>query len=260
MAKKYPSLLKPVRIGDAVIKNRMVFPNASPHFLQGPEDYPSDGYRAYMANIARNGAGIVTIAEWDHMHDRFNDEMDMGHMQYFDTKNAAVQNYLSQMADEVHFYGSKLILSTDINFPEGFSLQGGPAFGPPGMPPKMTEAFPKERMQEIIDQFVAKMTKYRNLGYDGVTMRFDMIMQPKPVEREDEYGGSAVNRVKLVLDCYRAVKKNWVQALLQRLRSPVNSRWAIPERHRTVIPSRIPSLLQRPEKTALILSRSVKRI
>ena len=207
MAKKYPSLLKPVRIGNTVIKNRMVFPNASPHFLQGPEDYPSDGYRAYMANIARNGAGIVTIAEWDHMHDRFNDEMDMGHMQYFDTKNAAVQNYMSQMADEVHFYGSKLILSTDINFPEGFSLQGGPAFGPPGMPPKMTEAFPKERMQEIIDQFVAKMTKYRNLGYDGVTMRFDMIMQPKAVERDDEYGGSAVNRVKLVLDCYRAVKK-----------------------------------------------------
>ena len=31
-------------------------------------------------------------------------------MQYFDMNNPAVHNYISQMADEVHFYGSKLIL------------------------------------------------------------------------------------------------------------------------------------------------------
>ena len=43
MSKRYAALLSPVRIGSTVLKNRMVFPNASPHFLQGPEDFPAEG-------------------------------------------------------------------------------------------------------------------------------------------------------------------------------------------------------------------------
>ena len=31
---------------------------------------------------------------------------------------------MSQLADETHFYGSKLIVSTDLKFPEGFSSTG----------------------------------------------------------------------------------------------------------------------------------------
>ena len=207
MSRFFPALQKPVRIGDTVLKNRMVFPNASPHFLQGPEEYPAEGYRTFMANIAKNGAAIVTIAEWADPHDRTVTEADFGHMQYFDIHNAACQNYMSQMADEVHFYGSKLIVSTDIKYPDGYTLNGGPSFGPPGTPHKMTKPLPKEMMPQVIDAFVDKVRKYRNLGYDGVTMRLDMMMQPSPKEREDEYGGNVVNRTRLALECYRAVKK-----------------------------------------------------
>ena len=133
MSKRYAALLSPVRIGSTVLKNRMVFPNASPHFLQGPEDFPAEGYVSFTGALARNGAAIVTLAEWDHPHPRDNPKLDMGHMQYFDMNNPAVHNYISQMADEVHFYGSKLILSTDLKFPKGYSMNGGPGHGFPGM-------------------------------------------------------------------------------------------------------------------------------
>lgn len=102
MSKRYAALLSPVRIGSTVLKNRMVFPNASPHFLQGPEDFPAEGYVSFTGALARNGAAIVTLAEWDHPHPRDNPKLDMGHMQYFDMNNPAVHNYISQMADEVH--------------------------------------------------------------------------------------------------------------------------------------------------------------
>lgn len=207
MSKKYAALLKPMRIGNIVVKNRMAFPNASPHFLQGPEEYPAEGYRAFMANVAKNGAGMITVAEWNHKHERYGENGDMGHMQYFDFPNAAVQNYLSQMADEVHFYGSKLIVSADFSYPQGYSLNGGPLFGPPGMPPVDTERLTKDMMPDLIAAFVKKIRTYRDLGYDGVDMRFDMFMQPSPGERDDEYGGDVVGRTKLMLDCYRAVKK-----------------------------------------------------
>ena len=34
MSYRYDALLSPIKIGDAVIKNRTMYPNASPHFLQ----------------------------------------------------------------------------------------------------------------------------------------------------------------------------------------------------------------------------------
>lgn len=207
MSKKYAALLSPVRIGNTVIKNRMVFPNASPHFLQGPEEFPAEGYLTFTGALARNGAGIVTVAEWDHPHPRNMPDLDFTHMQYFDANNSAVQNYMSQMADEVHFYGGKLILSTDLKMPQGYSLHGGPAHGMPGRPPEMTERLPVDRMDEVIGEFVSRVTKYRNLGYDGMTLRLDYYMQPSENERQDEYGGGVAGRTRLVLDAYRAVKK-----------------------------------------------------
>lgn len=207
MSKKYAKLLSPVRIGDTVLKNRMVFPNASPHFLQGPEEYPAEGFRAFNANLAKNGAAILTMAEWNHPHPRKIREEDFGHMQYFDLEDAAVENYVSQLAEEVHFFGTKIIISTDLKIPEGFSMNGGPARGFPGMPPQMTEALPAERMHEITDEYVARVKHYRNLGFDGVTLRLDYYMVPAANERQDEYGGSVAGRTKIVLDTLKEIKR-----------------------------------------------------
>lgn len=42
---RYQKLLSPIMVGGQIIKNRLTYPNASPHFLQGPETYPAEGYR-----------------------------------------------------------------------------------------------------------------------------------------------------------------------------------------------------------------------
>jgi len=210
MSKKYAALLSPVRIGDVVLKNRMVFPNASPHFLQGPEDFPAEGYRAFMAGVARNGAALVTVAEWSDPKPRHIKGIDIGHMQAWDFGNAAVRNYHSQMADEVHFYGSKLMLSTGFTFPEGYSLHGGLVPAGPGQPPTvMKEVLPRERISEVIDSFVSLVGEYRDVGYDGVTMRIDDLLCPKETERGDEYGGSPVGRTRIVIEAYKAIKKKF---------------------------------------------------
>ncbi|MBR1781052.1 MAG: FAD-dependent oxidoreductase [Oscillospiraceae bacterium] len=207
MSKRYAALLSPLRIGNTVLKNRTVFPNASPHFLQGPEDFPAEGYLGFYSALARNGAAIVTLAEWDHPHPRKGKGADFGHMQYFDTENAAVENYICQLADEIHFFGSKLILSTDLKFPQGFSQHGGFLHIPGGGEGIKVDPLPAERMGEVIDEFVARVKHYRDLGYDGVTMRVDSILIPHENERTDAYGGSVENRTRLVLDAYREIKR-----------------------------------------------------
>lgn len=203
---RYKNLLSPIMIGGQIIKNRLTYPNASPHFLQGPETYPAEGYRAFAANLAKNGAAIVNFAEWaEYPQQRVGPmDMDMTHMQAFDMTDPAVHNYVSQMCEEVHFYGSKIILTTNIVYPDGFSLYGGRGFGPHGKP---TEKLPADRMQEAIDGTISKLRRYKNLGYDGVSFRCDAMLTPGG-QRDDQYDGSTVEgRTRLFHELCMAMKK-----------------------------------------------------
>ena len=83
MSYRYDALLSPIKIGDAVIKNRTMYPNASPHFLQGPETYPADSFMTFMGGLARNGAAIITLAEWSNPNQRSAPVEDAKRMQPF---------------------------------------------------------------------------------------------------------------------------------------------------------------------------------
>lgn len=203
--RKYRRLLQPILVGGQVIKNRLVYPNASPHFLQGPETYPADSYRAFISNIARNGAAIVTVAEWNDPNQRKGPmDMDMTHMQSFDLSDPSVHNYLSQLADEVHFYQSKLLVTMQFSCPEGYTIMGGREHRPGG---KMTKMLPKEKIPEAIQQNVERARFYKLLGYDGIDLRCDMDMVPQGDVRGDEYSGSLENRTRFMREILAEIRR-----------------------------------------------------
>ncbi len=224
--KKYSHLLSPFKIGSVVIKNRTMFPNASPHFLQGPENYPAEGLMAFYTNIAKNGCAIITLAEWSNPNQRKGPYYsDMVHMQNFDFTDPAVGNYFSQLADDVHFYGSKLLVGIDFPpFPEGYSLRGSEAgnFGPMGFRPA-TEPAPKEMIEQNIADFVEKCRMFRAFGYDGYSMRVEGNLAPGgggPFgggnKRTDEYDSSTLeNRTRYILECADAVKKAFPEWIIE---------------------------------------------
>ena len=92
MSYRYQALLSPIRIGDTVIKNRTMYPNASPHFLQGPETYPADSFMTFMGGLARNGAAIITLAEWSNPNQRSAPVEDAKRMQNFDYTDPGTYN------------------------------------------------------------------------------------------------------------------------------------------------------------------------
>ena len=205
----FSHLLAPVRIGNHVVKNRMMFPNASPHCLQGPETYPAKGVRAFHAGLARNGAGIVTIAEWNNPEQRMGPiSLDHTHFQSWDLRDPSVHNYLSMLAEEVHFCGGKLLVCLQPVWPEGYSLYGRPPFGPP-RPGKTYQMAPREVIDQAVSAFVEKARMYKGLGYDGFSMRCDMEILKKPgVVRDDEYSPDTMeSRSLFVRQLYAAVKQ-----------------------------------------------------
>ena len=204
---RYKNLLSPVQIGNVILKNRLGYPNASPHFLQGPETYPAEPYRAFTANLAKNGAAFIVVAEWANYPAQRHGpvDMDMTHMQAFDMTDPAVHNYVSQMCEEVHFYGSKLLLTINLSYPKGYTLNGGKAHGPGPQPD--TQPVPLEQIPAVVEDYVQRVRRYKNLGFDGINVRCDMMMCPGEKERQDQYGGSLENRTRILHEAFAAVKK-----------------------------------------------------
>ncbi|MFT4210330.1 MAG: FAD-dependent oxidoreductase [Microbacterium sp.] len=209
----YPQLFSSVRAGNHILKSRLLYPNASPHFLQGPETYPADGFRAYFASVARNGAAVITIAEWDNARQHDGPwQLDIAHMQSFRPSHPAVQNYMSLLAEDVHFSGSKLLVSAMIDWPEGYSLYGGPRQGPGGARPDapIDAPIPAAMLPQVVEGFLDKMRMYRSFGYDGVTMRVDREIVPQPDSRDDDYASTTMaSRSRFVRELYAAVKREF---------------------------------------------------
>lgn len=195
---RYQNLLSPVKIGNHIIKNRMLSPKSSPHNLQGPETFPADSFMAYLSGVVKNGAGIVLVPDWNNPQQRTMKTEVSGdhatfHMPYFDENDPAVQNYLSAMADEVHFYGGKLLFFAERAMPWGYSIDGGASHV---IFATKNKQLPIEMMDEAIEEFARRMKMYKSFGYDGFAYRVDYDMCSKG--RTDEYGGSVENRTRYI--------------------------------------------------------------
>ncbi len=208
---KYPTLLSPVKAGTVILKNRILSSNASPHFLQGPETYPAEGYRAYFAAIAKNAA-VVTLAEWlIKPGQRSNDpnNWDDCHLEAFDMEDPSVHNYFSQLVDEVHFYNSKIMIAPRIKFPAGYSLNPGRKISFSPVPDMVDyKALPANMMPSVINDFIEKLKMYKNLGFDGVTIGLGEYLDPPVNPRKDEYGNQNIeNRTRFIRELLAAIKK-----------------------------------------------------
>ena len=51
MSRKYKHILSPLKVGNVILKSRLLSANALPHFLQGPELYPSDAVEIGRAHV-----------------------------------------------------------------------------------------------------------------------------------------------------------------------------------------------------------------
>ena len=209
MSKRYKHLLSPLKIGNTVIKNRTLYPNASPHFLQGPEIFPAEGLMTFYTNLAKNGCAIITLGDWSNPNQRRGDfYSDSVRMQNFDYSDPSVGNYFSQLADDIHFYGGKIILaSRPPDFPDGYSLHGGMSFGGPFGPPGDTRPASREMIDEAIAGYVEKVRMFRTFGYDGISVRMENYLAPLPSQRDDDFTGSLENRTRYVMMMAGAVRK-----------------------------------------------------
>jgi 2,4-dienoyl-CoA reductase-like NADH-dependent reductase (Old Yellow Enzyme family)/thioredoxin reductase len=195
---RYSHLLSPLKIGNMVLKNRIYSTNAVPHYIQGPENFPAEVSRAYAANLAKNGAAIVTCRI---IQNRVRKDLrgDSAHMLIFDLEDYGVQNYLDQLVEGIHCYGAKASVPIRVASSSGGGMPGMPSGGAPGgasggaptggvMPPgagapgggvagepivggtAAQKEMTAEEKQKQIDEVVTQVKFFQNHGFDMVCL------------------------------------------------------------------------------------------
>lgn len=245
MSNKYSHLLSPLKIGNVVLKNRMLSTMALPHMLQGPENFPSDAIKSFYANLAKNGAAIVTCRRIEATpigkppRAMENKPMVAASRTYrLPTKeiragagggrvgpppqqnlidNPGIQNSFAQVADAIHFYGGKASVALSHSDPPGWTISD---ISTPL--PKMRgyynielgKEMPVELMQEWIADTTKKAQLYQALGFDMVNIymtyrssNLACALSPVFNKREDKYGGSRENRARFALELFQSIKK-----------------------------------------------------
>ena len=113
VSNKYSHLLSPLKVGTRVVKNRMTAANYKKHFIQGPEEYPTENVITHFVNKARNGAAIVCFPGIE-----FASRVPGDHyMPPYNVSNNFNQHYVCQVADGIHLYNSLCLAPLMLNLP-----------------------------------------------------------------------------------------------------------------------------------------------
>ena len=210
---KYSHLLEPLQIGNVLLRNRMTATPSNPHFVQGPEKYPTEPLITHYANKARAGAAYVTCKGNNPV--RTKDP----HSLSLNIHEGAHQHYFAQMADVVHYYGAKAsyLVLPPMDMLEGYDASDGilsEFVAGDGSVATLGKAAPRELLYEVVEQYVEEAKLAKSLGFDMCFMhmayRFmfpGRFLSPLSNHRTDEFGGSVENRARFPLLICEGIKK-----------------------------------------------------
>jgi len=199
---RYSHLLSPIKIGNVVLKNRMMATRSLPSHMQGPETFPNDAVLSHITNVAGNGAAIVTLS-----------------LENYDLENSGVKNYIAQLTDTIHFYGARAnVCLTQFQEPRGYSISD---ITPPKQSGQIryfmfgeSKEMPVAMIKEMNEGFAKKAKLYQGLGFDMACIYmsyrssiFACSLSPALNKRTDQYGGGIENRVRIIIELCDAIKK-----------------------------------------------------
>ncbi len=231
MKPRYHYINSPIKIRNTILKSRLIYPTAQPHYLQGPESYPADPVVSFYCQMAKNGAAMVLMHDLANDYQRSIAAYDIPHFAMYDLKDKGAQNYFTHFAYMLHYYGSKVCISLQPELPAHYSVNEGgdhvnyhggymknsdddlefsfgALVGPEGKCPGMTEInrashdnvfLSQDKIDEYIDVVLNRIRIYQSFKFDAAVIPIDLMLKffcAATNHRTDEYGGSRENRAR----------------------------------------------------------------
>ena len=217
---KYDNVLSEFTFGPVTVKNRIELAPAC-YMLASHDGFVTEAMVDYYENLARGGAGIITIGE-----SPLDYGFSKGHEFQVNTGDTRNINGLNRINEAVAKYGAKL--SIEIEHPGRFVINNKPnTIGPSPIVAKTEEinAAKQERKrvkvtpmdQDMIDEVIEL---FANSAYNCKKAGLEMIMihsahgqlisqflSPHSNKRTDAYGGSLENRARFGIEVLTAIRK-----------------------------------------------------
>lgn len=209
MAGQYHYLFTPIRIGQTIIPNRIVF---AAHLTNLSEDnLPGPRLTAYYAERARGGCGLIITEEQSvHPSDWAYQKLTHG----FDPH--VIPGY-KRMTRAVHEHGTRIFAQINHNGMQASSIYSHrPVIGPSPLPDpihrEMCKEAEPEEIAEIVRGYALVARHVRDGGFDGIELQSShsslmrQFFSPYYNRRTDAYGGSLENRMRFTLEVIQAVR------------------------------------------------------
>jgi 2,4-dienoyl-CoA reductase (NADPH2) len=234
MAEHYRHLLSPGRIGTMELRNRIVHAPMSLGLGAG-DGTCGERYVAYYAERAKGGAGLINIGT-----------VSIGYPEgSVDAKQIAASDdkflpSLKGLADAIHAHGAKIVLQLNHNGTQaGSDRAAGRPLATPSLPVfkpgDLADSFLPEELaalaagnpvlgevqyqildtagiQRIVAMFADAAWRCQRAGVDAVEIHgghgylLAAFLSPVTNRRTDDYGGSAENRARFLVEVLRAVR------------------------------------------------------
>jgi 2,4-dienoyl-CoA reductase-like NADH-dependent reductase (Old Yellow Enzyme family)/thioredoxin reductase len=212
VARKYPNLFSPIKVGPLTLKNRIVSAPTSLADLS-PEGHLTRDNIAYYKLKARGGAAVVTVGE-----SIVHSATGKSHPRQILLDDKGVIPSLVKVADAIHQYGA--IASIELSHggmecdpaflggrnpigPSATSIDIG--FMTTGSNKVEVEEMSEALMDEIADAYAAGAATVKLAGFDmcmihaGHGWLLAQFLSPLINKRTDKYGGSVQNRARFPL-------------------------------------------------------------
>jgi 2,4-dienoyl-CoA reductase-like NADH-dependent reductase (Old Yellow Enzyme family)/thioredoxin reductase len=216
MSAKYQHLLSPLKVGNRILKNRLISTPSGMHMNRASEPFPTDTLKAYYEGKARNGAAMMTINGMTMFYDQITPSSKNSD---FDIRDGRNRRALADLVNGIQMYGALATVNMHLELPKGYDVSGevpNQWLAPHGMEWGTNNR--KDLQTASIDMIEAYAEEYTNLiavmkddcGFDGAFLHMAYRMMPlgrflSPLtnKRTDKYGGSLENRFrypKLIAD------------------------------------------------------------
>lgn len=213
MAKQYPNLMKPLKVGNIVLKNRLSVAPTGSFFLMYNEkgDY-SFNMMDYLCERARGGFGLITLgAIPSDMQVDYKNPIDDQISPLYAPKH--FKNAAANMLDRVHSYGTKVFIQLSTGHGR-MRVEKAPSPLPYlNDPDLILPALTKEEIEIKIDEEIKAAKFAKECGFDGVEVHamhwgylLDQFAQPLTNKRDDEYGGDLDGRLTIVRKIIQGIK------------------------------------------------------
>jgi len=208
MAGQFKYLFSPLKVGHAVLRNRIFFPAHLTNFAE--DNLPSERLACYYAERARGGAALIITEEQSvHPTDRAYEKL----IHAFDPKTIPGYRLMTRM---VHREGALIFAQLNHNGAQGSSLYTRrPLWAPSPIPDPLFREVPKEMekkdIKEVIEGFARSARHVKEGGFDGIEIQAShsslirQFLSPYTNRRNDEYGPE--NRLRFCLEVLDAVRQ-----------------------------------------------------